>query len=130
MNAFHVLTAIAALLAVAALPARAQEGQGNPFPNAAQGTTTTQVQFADLSSEAYPDIVGRPGYVLSVATDWTLAGLGNEVPVQTANSLPPGFDVGTAAYAYEQSVNQHLAAQNDPAQDTYPTVALAELPQD
>ena len=38
-----------------------------------------------------------------------LAGLGNEVPVQTVNSLQAGFDKKTAAYAYEQSVNHHFA---------------------
>lgn len=127
MNTFHVLTAVAALLGVAAFPAHAQEGQGSPSHNAAQGTTT-QVQFADVSSEAYPNIVGRPGYDLSVVPDWTLAGLGNEMPVQTANSLPPRSDVGTAAYAYKQSANQHFAAQAEQNRDAYSTAELAALP--
>ena len=62
MNTFHVIAAIAAALALAATPTLAQEGQGNPFPNAAWGTTTVvQTQLADQGSEAYPNLAGRPG---------------------------------------------------------------------
>ena len=129
MNTFHLVGAIAVTLALAAVPARAQEGQGNPFPNATPGTTTfVQTQFADVSSEAYPSIVGRAGSDIAVVADVSVGSLAGEAPVQTVNSLPPGFEEGTVAFAYEQSVNQHFAARADQNHDAYATAALAARP--
>ena len=128
MNTLHLAGAIAVLLALAAVPARAQEGQGNPFPNPVPGTTTVvQAQAADLSSEAYPSVAGRAGSDIAVVAD---AGesLASEAPVQTANSMPPGFEEGTVAFAYEQSVRKHFAAQADQSREAYATAALGAPP--
>ena len=46
--------------------------------------------------------------------------------MQTANSLPPGFMIGTPGYAYAQSVQRYFAAravremQARAAQDAHP----------
>ncbi len=87
-----------------ALPAFAAEGNGEPFPNNVGGFTTvmTSSQRADVGSQAYPDVAGRPGSALDVA-NVAIANIvpdtGNEQPVQTANSLPRGFEQGMPAYA-------------------------------
>lgn len=124
------ITIMTALAALAFAPmAQAQEGNGDPFPSAAPGTTTyVQSQFADVSSEAYPRIVGRPGSNLAVMADAMIGGQSSEAPVQTANSLPLGFENGTVAFAYEQSVNQYFAGQADQNRNAYPTAALAAQP--
>ena len=36
---------------------------------------------------------------------------GSEGILQTANSLPPGFMIGTPEYAYAQSVQRYFAAR-------------------
>ena len=93
---------VAAALALLAVPAFAQEGNGNPFPNRSYGVSTAvrPAQYAGLGTgqEAYPDVTGRPGSNLFVSLE-PVAGLANEAPVQTANSEPVGFTDGTAAYA-------------------------------
>ena len=38
---------------------------------------------------------------------------GSEGIVQTANSLPPGFMIGTPEYNYAQSVQRYFAARAD-----------------
>ena len=103
----------AALLALAA-PAFAGEGNGDPFPFAAPGVTVAAgTQVADVGSEALPSFAGKPGSHLNVLADGSLPGTGSEALVQTANSLPRGFEVGTAASAYAQSVNRYFAAKAD-----------------
>lgn len=131
------LLAAAAMLALsAAAPAFAGEGQGSPFPFSAPGVTeTTGSQFAsagseaypnrDVGSEAYPSVAGLPGSDLSVVADGQLSGNGNEASVQTANSLPSGFEVGTAAYAYAQSVNRYFAGQTQRSSNAYAARAAA-----
>ena len=93
---------VAAALTLLAVPAFAQEGNGNPFPNRTYGVSTAvqPVQYAGLGTgqEAYPDVRGRPGTSLFVSLE-PVVGLANEAPVQTANSQPVGFTDGTAAYA-------------------------------
>lgn len=105
------VTALAAATFALAPLAHAGEGNSDPFPFAVPGTTTTQAQVADAGSEAFPDVAGRPGSALAVVADGLLPGVGSEAPVQTAGSLPTGFEVGTPAYAYAESVNRHFAAQ-------------------
>lgn len=121
MNTTHlVATVAAAALALAAVPALGQEGNGNPFPSAVPGTTVTAgTQVTALGAEAYPDVAGRPGSDLTVVADGLLPGMGSEASVQTANSLPTDFEVGTPAYAYAQSVNRHFAAQAERSRVAY-----------
>ena len=89
----------AALLALAA-PAFAGEGNGNPFPYAAPGVTVAaRTQVVLVGSEAYPNTAGRPGSNLAQLSDELLPGLESEALVQTANSLPRGSEVGSAAFA-------------------------------
>ena len=66
---------------------------------------------ADTGSQQYP----APNPALSVAPfgEPTLPENGQNGPVQTANSLPVGFENGTAAYQYAQSVNRFFAQQAD-----------------
>ncbi len=128
MNTIHlVATVAAAALVLAGVPALAQEGNGNPFPNAAPGTTVTAgTQLASVGSEAYPDVAGRPGSDLTVVADGLLPGVGSEAPVQTAGSLPTGFEVGTPSYAYAQSVNRHFATQAERNRVAYAARVAAE----
>ena len=92
----------AAAVAALALPAVAAEGNGEPFPNYLSGstTTTTLSQRADVGSQAYPDVTGRPGSSISVASVGIVPETGSEQPIQTANSLPRGFERGMPGYAH------------------------------
>ncbi len=96
-----ILLAAVAVTALA-LPAFAGEGNGEPFPNYLDTSTTVVVssQRADVGSNAYPDVVGRPGTALNVAIGNIVPDTGSEQPIQTANSLPRGFEQGMPAYAH------------------------------
>lgn len=91
---------LAAALTLAALPVLAQEGNGNPFPLRTPGVTTivTAQSVPDVGSAAYPDVRGRPGSALFASSE-PVVGSSNEAPVQTANSQPDNFTVGTELYA-------------------------------
>lgn len=97
-------TILLAAVAVAALalPAVAAEGNGEPFPNYLSGSTATMTlsQHADVGSEAFPNVAGRPGSSISVASVGIVPETGSEQPIQTANSLPRGFEQGMPAYAH------------------------------
>lgn len=83
-----------------ALPALAGEGNGEPFASYGNGTTTIVTsQRADLGSNAYPDVVGRPGSALNLRVADLVPETGSEQPIQTANSLPRGFEQGMPVYA-------------------------------
>lgn len=111
---------LAALAATAlALPAFAAEGNGEPFPNYSAFGTTTVVsqQRADVGSNAYPDVVGRPGSALNLFAGGVVPDTGTEQPTQTANSLPRGFEDGLPVYArltpaQPRPVTQFSALQN------------------
>ena len=66
---------------------------------------------ADTGSQQYP----APNPALSFAPqgDPVLMENGQNRPVETANSLPRGFENGTADYRDAQSVNQWFAQQAD-----------------
>src|SRR5690348_14424293 len=63
----------------------------------------------DTGSETYPS--SAPGSAVAMTQGPVLATNGGESTVQTANSLPPGFSVGTPAYEYAQSVQRYYAAR-------------------
>ena len=109
-----ILAATIALSFAAAASAFAGEGNGNPFPNNAgplASVTTTNTWVADVGSEAPINPVGRPGTQLATLSNELLPSTGREAPVQTANSAPVGFEVGTVAYAQAQSINRYFAEQ-------------------
>lgn len=93
------LLALAALT-IAAAPSFAGEGNGEPFAYRTPGVATyVGQQAADVGSAAYPDMTGRPGTQLILATADLVPQTGSEAPVQTANSLPAGAAQGNTAYA-------------------------------
>jgi hypothetical protein len=113
--------ALLSLGAAAATPAFAGEGNGNPFPAASFDVTRLPHQMArDVGQNQYPDVVGRPGSNLTaLANDQVLPAPGNNQPVQTANSLPRGFEQGTVTYAQAMSVRNWMVAHNEAAPANY-----------
>ncbi len=107
------ILAVAGALSMIAGAAYAAEGNGDPFPF--QGTTQVVASAAanDTGSQSYPSFSG-PAVV--VTAGGLLPTNGAEGVVQTANSLPRGFERGTVAYAQAQSVNKYLDAQMARAQ--------------
>jgi hypothetical protein len=103
-----------AALALTGPSAFAGEGQGGPFD--VTGTVTTAYGTIggapDVGSETYPPHAGgmnvavRPGNLLPASTD---------TAPDVANSLPPNFMTGTAAWAEAQTLNRWFAAQRDTA---------------
>ena len=108
-------------------PAFAAEGNGEPFPGANFAVTrlahpayTNGYAQRDVGSAQYPSTVGRPGSNLStLANNEVLPAEGNEAVVQTANSLPRGFEEGTVAYAQAQSMNNWMVAHNGAASSSF-----------
>ncbi len=122
------LLAAAALSLITATTARAGEGNGEPFPFHAPGVTT-YVPFAtyaaDTGSAAYPDLAGRSSQVVTAGNSDLLPTVGSEGAVQTANSLPHGFEDGTVALGQAQSVQRYLAQQQAVAQTRTARMASA-----
>lgn len=93
-----IIAAAAAALTLAAVPAFAGEGNGDPFALRTPPIASTTVAAArpDTGAEDTPDLnvaFARPEQWIGI-----VAGA-SEAPVQTANSLPAGALDGTAAYA-------------------------------
>ncbi len=112
------ILAAVALLGLSLAPALAAEGNGEPFPNNVTSAGTRiirQAQAADVGSAQYPNVVGRPGSNLPLLAGDVLPTNGSEGVVQTANSLPRGFEEGTVTYAQAQSVNRWMLAHNQGA---------------
>ena len=116
-------------LALAAAPAFAGEGNSDPFPYAASGMTVAAQTGtnAAVSAETFPDPAGRPGSNLAQLADELLPGTTNEAVVQTATSLPRGFEEGTVSQAYVQSVNLYFVAQAQQGNPAYATTAVVGL---
>ena len=105
---------LATLAATAlALPALAGEGRGEPFPLYDTGTTTAARSLhTDAGSNAYPSVVGRPGSGLNLYAAGVVPSTGSEQPVQTANSLPRGFERGLPVYAQRLPTRSKVAVEN------------------
>ena len=109
------IIAAVAVLGLSFAPAFAAEGNSEPFAN---NTTTAgtriirQPQALDTGSAQYPNVVGRPGSNLPLLAGNVLPSNGSEGAVQTANSLPRGFEQGTVVYAQAQSINSWMLAHN------------------
>ena len=103
MTKSFLLAAALTLATAAALPAMAGEGNGEPFPSRASGVTTQVARLApDVGSASYPNVYGRAGSNLA-ASAGDVTGLSNESPVQSANSEPRGFTLGTMAFVSQPS---------------------------
>jgi len=104
-------------------PAFAGEGNGEPFANneavlstrMADPFPTPSYAGPDVGSNQYPHVAGRPGTNLTALDDEVLPTNGSQGPVQTANSLPRGFEKGTVAYAQAQSVHNWMVAHSGAA---------------
>ena len=105
---------LAAVAATAlALPALAGEGNGEPFPLSATGTTTmARSLHTDIGSNAYPRLVGRPGSALNLYAADAMPGTGSEQATQTANSLPRGFERSVPAYAQRIPTRANVSVEN------------------
>ena len=123
-----LFAAVAALAlgAASVVPAYA-EGEGNfePFPGPSVALATQhpafQSQYAarDVGSAQYPNMTGRPGTNLrGLAEDELLPEQAQNQIVQTANSLPRGFEDGTVAYTQAMSVHNWMVAHNQVAPST------------
>lgn len=113
-----------AVLATAAMPAGAAfagEGNGDPFPLLQVPALVANPVASDAGSQAYPTFASAP--LATVTAGGTLPANGSQGPVQTANSLPSGFETGTVAYAQAQSVRRYLA-QQEPRGQAHRTAQL------
>ncbi|HYZ63862.1 MAG TPA: hypothetical protein VE650_15555 [Acetobacteraceae bacterium] len=105
----RILSVAAVLSLTAAVPALAGEGNYDPFPPASNGTQVfSRAATSDTGSEAY---AAASGPAVRVTNGDVLPSNSANAIVQTANSLPPGWSVGTSDYAYAQSVNRYFADQ-------------------
>lgn len=107
-------------------PAMAGDSSSEPFPNNAASFTThsalTAPRIADTGSEAYPNLLGRPGSDLPELAGNVLPTNGSEGVVQTADSLPAHFEEGTVAYAQAGRIHNWMLAH---ARQNAPTYAAA-----
>ena len=107
-------TLLAAVAVTAlALPAFAGEGNGEPFPMRSNGTTATiSLRRADNGSNAYPNVVARPGSALNLYAAGAVPSTGSEQTAQTANSLPRGFERGLPVYANRRPTLTNIVVGN------------------
>lgn len=130
----NLLSAVAVVLAIGLAPAMAAEGNGDPFPNNAGDFTTRTASrtsgpvYADTGSNAYPTQPGRPGSDLPSLAGDVLPTNGSQGIVQTANSLPAGFENGTVAYAQANSIHAWMLAHSQPNAAAYASVARLHTP--
>jgi hypothetical protein len=104
MNKILIATSVFALMMGVA---QAGEGNGDPFPNrTANGIVANQV-VSDTGSQSTPTY-GRGVTLLSQGD--VLPTNGSNGIVQTANSLPRGFEDGTVVYAQAQSMQRWALA--------------------
>lgn len=98
----------AAFLALTMGAAYAGEGNGEPFPNtASSGSLVANQVLSDTGSETPPHF-GRG--VIELTEGNVLPTNGSESAVQTVNSLPRSFEMGTVAYAQTESVHRWVMA--------------------
>ncbi len=117
MNTKLTIIATVAALSLSTTAFAEGEGNGDPFPFRAQPQTAYiangpgYAATADVGSQQYP--AANPA--LSFASNGApiLPENGSNGPVQTANSLPVGFEEGTVAYMQAQSINRWYAQQAD-----------------
>lgn len=120
------ILAVAGALSMVAGTAFAGEGNSEPFPYNGPSQVTSNLLASDTGSQAYPSFTGRS---VVVTAGGTLPTNGSEGIVQTANSLPRGFENGTVAYAQAKSIDNYLQAQAVRAQASKLAQAQSGRPQ-
>ena len=106
-----VIAAVSALALSGIVQARAESnGLAAVERPATTGTILSSPALADTGSENYQ---GFAGPSVPVMSGQVLPSNGSEGIVQTANSLPAGFMIGTPEYQYAQSVQRYFAARAD-----------------
>jgi hypothetical protein len=117
------MLSLSAGTALAALPPQ-YNVVGNPFPFSARATFPSTMSTADVVAEPPANVTGSqayqnsgPGYAVAVVDGRVLPINGSNGIVQTANSLPRGFEHGTPTYTQAQSVQRYLAKQEGAGQD-------------
>ena len=109
MNLKAVFAVAVAILSFSAGPVLAEgEGNGDPFPFQAGRQVTAGNAFAtETGSSAYPRMTGNTAQPSALARLEPASG--SEAILQTAGSLPRGFDNGSVATMQARSVNRYLA---------------------
>ena len=102
-----IVIAAASILTLSAMQNARADSESYPT-GSAQAVYSSPARV-DTGSETYPSSV--PGSAVAVTQGPVLAANGGEGIVQTADSLPRGFSVGTPAYEYAQSVQRYYAAR-------------------
>lgn len=101
-------------IASSVAPAFAGEGNGAPFDSSSYAVTRLSrpaYALRDVGSAQYPNTVGRPGSNLArLGNDQVLPVEANEGAIQTANSLPNGFEDGNVTYATAAKINGWMVA--------------------
>ena len=109
--------AVAALSLAAATAARAQDpsldtgSMAYPTPRSTGEFRRPAPTGIETGSAAYPDLSDRPSWVVTAGGPGGVPMTGSQAGVETANSLPRGFQDGTVAYAQARSVQRYFAAQ-------------------
>ena len=107
MNTKLIIIATVAALSLSTTAFAEGEGNGDPFPFRAQPQTAYVSATADVGSQQYP--AANPALSFASNGAAILPENGSNGPVQTANSLPAGFEQGTVAYMQAQSINRWYA---------------------
>ena len=106
---FTLIVATAAI-GLFAGSAFAGEGAGDPFPFRAAGVTTVTTGRAALPGGLDDPYPFRANSSPSISAQM-LPTNGSEGGLETLNSLPKGAEIGTVAYAHQQSVRNYFQAQ-------------------
>ena len=120
----------ASLLSLSAGAAFAGEGQGDPFGYNAPGPIMTDIPTSPVQANGQTPLFAKLPPTSTSYGRTTMAGAlrqfesvpvtsgtvlpsdGSQGEVQSANSLPRGFEQGTVAYEQAQSVQRYLAQQD------------------
>jgi hypothetical protein len=108
MNAFIIGAASVSLLYAGVAYAEGEGGRDNPFDHFSSPGVVTIINKGDkrppaLRQDPFP-FRAMPRVVVLSEPDSILPSNGSEGPVQTANSLPPGFSDSTTAFEQRKSV--------------------------
>ena len=126
MHTKIMIAATVAALSLATTAFAAEGGRGDvaPFPAAPAQTGTSFGSAPDVGNQAYP--TPNPAFSFAQTSMPSVFENGQNRPVQTANSLPAGFENGTPEYMEAQSLNRWYAQQ---AQRYYARAHAASHPQ-
>ncbi len=106
----RIITAAISVLMLSNLTAAFAESNNlAAVEHPATGVILSSPAAGATGSESYPDFV--TSQAVPVTAGGVLPTNGSDGPVQTANSLPSGFTVGTEASNYAESVQRSFAAQ-------------------